>query len=482
MLNLRPVGTIVGLAIAALGVAMLLPMLVDLQSGSPQWRVFLQSALGTVTCGGLIALTSQSRAAAGLTPRQSLVLAASGFAVVPLFAAMPFVLGATRLSLLDAYFEASSGITTTGATLLTGLGDLPPGLQMWRGILCWSGGLGFVLLALVFQPQLRSGGLSFFRAATVDMAGHLLPRVVTTARQLALMYLVATLLCALCYLALGMAPVAAAVAAMATLSTSGITTTDQSFTPLSPGLHLVAVLFMLVASLPYVRLAQALNRSPGALWRDSQVRAYLIWLVLALGLVLAYRLATIGPAEGASLVTALFNLVSVFSGTGFRSGDFWQWGPFVLMVALVLGVVGGCTGSTSSGLGLFRVLMLRGVIRAQFARIQSPHRVTPVRYEGRAVSDDVIDQVLVYVGGYFAALIGFSILLAMTGVGVGDAVVMIWASLSNIGGFFGAGLAPGAVSGDLTPLAKLVLILAMVTGRLGLAALFVLASRRFWQV
>ena len=482
MLNLRPVGTIVGLAIAALGVAMLLPMLVDLQSGSPQWRVFLQSALATMTCGGLIALTSQSRAAPGLTPRQSLVLAASGFAVVPLFAAMPFVLGATRLSLLDAYFEASSGITTTGATLLTGLGDLPPGLQLWRGILCWSGGLGFVLLALVFQPQLRSGGLSFFRAATVDMAGHLLPRVVTTARQIALMYLVATLLCALCYLALGMAPVAAAVAAMATLSTSGITTTDQSFTPLSPGLHLVAVTFMLVASLPYVRLAQALNRSPGALWRDPQVRAYLIWLVLALGLVLAYRLATIGPAEGASLVTALFNLVSVFSGTGFRSGDFWAWGPFVLMLALVLGVVGGCTGSTSSGLGLFRVLMLRGVIRAQFARIQSPHRVTPVRYDDRAVSDDVIDQVLVYVGGYFAALIGFSILLAMTGVGAGDAVVMVWASLSNIGGFFGAGLAPGADPGDLTPLAKLVLILAMVTGRLGLAALFVLASRRFWQV
>lgn len=482
MLNLRPVGTIVGLAIAALGVAMLLPMLVDLQSDSQHWRVFLQSALATVTCGGLIALTSQSRAMPGLSPRQSLVLAAAGLTVVPVFAALPFVLGAPRMGLLDAYFEASSGITTTGATLMTGLGDLPPGLQLWRGILCWSGGLGFVLLALVFQPQLRSGGLSFFRAATVDGTGHLQPRVVTTARQVALMYLVATLLCAVSYLALGMAPVDAAVGAMATLSTSGITTSDQSFTPQPVGLHLVAVLFMLVASLPYVRLAQALNRSPGALWRDPQVRAWLIWLLLALVLVLAYRLATIGPGEGASVVTALFNLVSVFSGTGFRSGDFVQWGPFVLMVALVLGVVGGCTGSTSSGLGLFRVLMLRGVMRAQFARIQSPHRVTPVRYEGRAVSDDVIDQVLVYVGSYFAALIGFSILLAMTGVAAADAVVMVWASLGNIGGFFGAGLAPGAVMADLTPLAKLVLILAMVTGRLGLAAVCILASRRFWQV
>lgn len=483
MLNLRPVGTIVGLAIAALGVAMLLPMLADLQSGSPHWRVFLQSALATTTCGGLIALTSQSRASPGLSPRQSLVLAASGLTVLPLFAALPFVLGATRMGLLDAYFEASSGITTTGATLLTGLGDLPVGLQLWRGILCWSGGLGFVLLALVFQPQLRSGGLSFFRAATtVDVTGHLLPRVVTTARQLTLLYLIATLFCAVSFLALGMTPLDAAVGAMATLSTSGVTTSDAGFTPLSSGLHLVAIVFMLVASLPFVRLAQALNRSPEALWRDLQVRAYLLWLLLALVLVLAYRLATIGPGEGAPLVTALFNLVSVFSGTGFRSGDFVLWGPFVVVVALVLGVIGGCTGSTSSGLGLFRVLMLRGVIRAQIARIQSPHRITPVRYDDRAVSDDVIDQVLVYVGGYFAALIGFSILLAMTGVGTGDAVMMVWAALGNIGGFFGAGLAPGAVLGNLTPLARLVLILAMVTGRLGLAALFVLASRRFWQV
>jgi len=481
MIDLRPVGYVVGITIAALGAAMLVPMLADLQAGSSSWRAFLQSALATLTCGGLIALSCQGGSAPGVSPRLALVLAAAVFGLVPLFGALPFVLGAPRMGLLDAYFDAVSGITTTGSTQLTALETLPAGIQLWRGMLGWFGGLAFVALALIFQPQMRVGGMSFFRAVTRDGSGRILPRVVTSARQLALLYGVLTALCALTYLGLGMVPLDAAVHAMATLSGSGVSTSDQNFGGLSPALHLAAVLFMLLASLPYVRLAQALNRHPGALTRDPQVRAYLLWVLLALVLVLAYRLATIGPDGRAPLVLALFNVVSAFSGTGFRSGDFASWGPFVLMVVVVVGILGGCTGSTSSGLGMFRVLMLRSVIRAQVARIQLPHRVAPVRYDDRAVDDEVIDQVLLYVGGYFAALIGLSILLSMTGIPSARAVLMVWSSLGNIGGFFGPGLAPGAAMADLTPAAKLLLILAMVVGRLGLTGVLMLLSRRFWR-
>ena len=478
MQDLRSVGYLFGLIVAALGAAMVLPVMADLRTGSGNWQAFLQSALATVTCGGLVALTCLG-GGGGFGPRQSLLLTLLIFMLLPVFGALPFLFGAPRLAPLDAWFEAVSALTTTGATLLTGLEKLPAGVLLWRGMLGWIGGLGFVGVALVLLPQLRVGGMSYFRAATFDGSGRILPRVLQAARDLGLFYLVLTLLCALVYLSLGMAPLQATVAAMSTLSTSGIGVTDASFTGQSSALHLAAVLFMLVASAPYLRMVQALNRAPGPLARDPQLRAYLLWLLLALGLVLAYRLAS-APDGRASLVLALFNLVSVFSGTGFRSGDFALWGPFVLVLALILGIIGGCTGSTSSGLGLFRVLVLRGVIRAQIARIQSPHRVTLVRYDGRSVDGEVIDQVLLYIGGYFAALIGLSILLAMTGVGAGQAVLMVWACLSNIGGFFGAGLAPGAVMADLGGTGKLVLMLAMVIGRLGLVGVLVLASRRFW--
>ena len=478
MLDLRSVGYLLGLIVAALGAAMFLPVFIDLRMGNGSWPGFLQSALATLTCGGLVALACHG-GGGGFGPKPSLVLAVLIFTLVPGFGALPYLVVEPRLGPLDAWFEAVSALTTTGATLMTGLQDLPAGLQLWRGMLGWFGGLGFIGVALVLLPQLRVGGMSYFRAATFDGSGHILPRVVQAGRDLALFYPVMTLLCALVYLALGMAPLAATVAAMSTLSTSGIGLTDASFTGQSTALHLAAVLFMLVASMPYLRLVQALSRAPGPLARDPQVRAYLLWLLLALALVLAYRLSS-APDGRASLVEALFNLVSVFSGTGFRSGDFALWGPFVVVVALVLGVIGGCTGSTSSGLGLFRVLVLRGVIRAQIARVQMPHRVALVRYDGRSVSDEVIDQVLIYIGGYFAALVGLSILLAATGIGAGQAVLMVWACLSNIGGFFGAGLAPGATMSELGIAGKLLLMLAMLIGRLGLVGLLVLASRRFW--
>lgn len=478
MLDLRCVGYLFGLIVAALGVAMVLPLLADIRSGSGNWQGFVQSGLATVTCGGLVALSCQgSRGVLG--PRPSLVLTLMVFTLLPVFGALPFIVGAPRLGLLDAWFEAVSGLTTTGATRLTGLDHLPAGVLLWRGMLGWFGGLGFITMALILLPQLRVGGLSSFRAATFDGSGGILPRVMAATRELVLFYLVLTLICALVYLALGMVPVDAAIHAMATVSTSGMSSSDQSFTGQSTALHLAAVLFMLLASAPYLRMMQALKHTPGPLARDPQLRAYLLWLLLALGLVLAYRLSS-APDGRTPLVTALFNLVSVFSGTGFRSGDFAGWGPFVVVVALVLGIIGGCTGSTSSGLGLFRVLVLRGVIRAQIARVQMPHRVTLVRYDGRSVSDGVIDQVLLYIGGTFAALIGLSILLAMTGIGAGQAVLMVWACLFNIGGFFGAGLAPGAVAAELGEAGKLVLIAAMVIGRLGLIGVLVLASRRFW--
>ena len=204
MLDIRPVGYVVGLLVAVLGLAMIIPILVDLAEGRGQWWVFVESALITTLGGGMIALASANGVREGLTIQQTFMLTTGVWLMLPLFGALPFVLGATDASVTDAMFEAMSGLTTTGATVLTGLEDLPKGLLIWRGILQWLGGIGIVVVAMVFLPELRVGGMQIFKSESFDTFGKILPRAGQIATQISVIYLWLTLACMLSYLALGM--------------------------------------------------------------------------------------------------------------------------------------------------------------------------------------------------------------------------------------------------------------------------------------
>ena len=275
MLDLRPVGYVIGLLVAILGATMLLPLLVDLADRQGNWPVFLESAVFTILAGGLMALSCANGVKEGLTIQQTFLLTTSVWVALPLFGAIPLMLGATGLSFTDAFFEAMSGLTTTGSTVISGLDSLPRGLLLWRGILQWLGGIGIIVVAMVFLPELRVGGMQIFRSEAFETMGKILPRAQEIAKQISLIYVTLTLICMMVYTLLGMQTFDALVHALTTMSTGGFSNYDASFGTFSGPAEYAASVFMILAALPFVRYVQLLHGSAEPLFRDSQIRVFL---------------------------------------------------------------------------------------------------------------------------------------------------------------------------------------------------------------
>ena len=365
MLDLRPVGYVIGLLVSVLGVAMILPMVIDMAEGREHWPVFLQSALVTTLTGGLIAMSCANGVREGLTIQQTFILTTGVWVALPLFGAIPFILGDTEARFVDAFFEAMSGLTTTGSTVFTGLEDLPKGLLLWRGILQWLGGIGIIVVAMVFLPELRVGGMQIFRSEGFDTMGKILPRATQIASQISSIYLALTMICAISYIALGMDAFDATVHALTTVSTGGFANYDASFATFSGTAEYVATLFMILAALPFVRYVQLLNGSAQPLWRDSQVRVFVLTLAVLVALVALAQMQLNGQAGEQSFRQALFNVTSIMTGTGYSSADYMTWGTFLVSFFFFLGLIGGCAGSTTCSIKIFRYQLLFASIKMQ---------------------------------------------------------------------------------------------------------------------
>ena len=328
MLDMRPVGYVIGLLVAVLGIAMIVPMLMDIAEGRGHWPVFVEAGLITMLGGGMIALACANGVKEGLTIQQTFLLTTGVWLMLPIFGTLPFMLGATEARFVDAVFEAMSGMTTTGATVFTGLDDLPKCLLLWRGILQWLGGIGIIIVAMVFLPELRVGGMQIFKSEALDTFGKILPRAGQIASQISVIYVWLTFACALTYLALGMDVFDATVHALTTVSTGGFSNYDASFGTFSGVTEYAATIFMVLAALPFVRYVQLLNGNPMALHRDPQIRGF-VTVVSVLVLLVFVSIQAIFPHHWEqSLRESLFNITSIISGTGYASVDYMTWGPF----------------------------------------------------------------------------------------------------------------------------------------------------------
>lgn len=481
MLDLRPVGYVVGLLVGTLGLTMLFPMLVDIAEGRGHWPVFAESAILTILVGGLVSLACQNRVAEGLSIQQAFLLTVGVWVILPTFGTLPFMLGATQASFTDAMFEAMSGVTTTGSTVFEGLDTLPKGLLLWRGILQWLGGLGIVIVALAFLPVMRVGGMQFFRSEGFDTFGKVLPRTIDISKGILNVYLALTLLCALSYIVLGLDPFEATVHALTTVSTGGFSTTDQSFGAFAGLPQYASVVFMILASMPFVRLMQGLRGDIKPFFADSQARAYFRWILYACLAVVAYEFMVSESLSEEKVRVRLFNVVSIFSGTGYGDGDVTAWGGMPFVILIIVGAIGGCTGSTGCSIKIFRYQLLISAIRMQATRIFSPHKVTVLRHDGRAVGDDVLQSVILLFTTYVLFFGLFAVALALTGLTMSDALTGAWTAIFNVGPAFGELVGPSGALTAYPPEAKWVMIAAMLMGRLEVVAVVVLFLPVFWR-
>lgn len=481
-LDLRPVLLVIGLLLMVLAATMLVPVLADLAVGHPDWKVFLASAALTCFLGGLLVLANRGAAFESVTTRQVFLLTTLAWTVLAALSALPLALSGLGLSLADAVFEAVSGITTTGSTVMTGLDSAPPGILLWRGLLQWMGGIGIIVTGVAILPTLSVGGMQLFRSESSDRSDKVLPRSAQIASAIGGLYLGLTAACLLTYWALGMNLFEASVHAMTTVATGGYSTSDASIGHFAnPGIEWAAVLFMAAGGIPFVLYLQALRGRPGLVVRDVQVLWYLAVLAIASIVLAGWLVEERGTKALEAMRSAAFTATSIMTGTGYASTDYGQWGTFPVIVLFFLKCVGGCTGSTTGGIKIFRFVVLYQVARVQMNRLVQPNVVFAMSYNGRRISEDTAVSVMAFFFVFAVVFVAVAMILSALGLDFLTAMSASVTALSNVGPGLGPIIGPTGHFGDLPETAKWVLSAAMLLGRLELFTVLVLLTPQFWK-
>ena len=481
MMDFRPILMILGVLLATLAVGMCIPALVDALHGNPDWQVFAVSAGLTLFVGVSLTLTS-SAGSVSLNVRQAFVMTTVSWLVLTVFAALPFSFSELQLSYTDAFFEAMSGITTTGSTVITGLDHAPPGILLWRGLLQWLGGLGIVVMAIAVMPMMGVGGMQMFKVEAFDAGEKVLPRAAQISMALVLIYAVLTAVWGLMLWWAGMTPFESSVHAMTTIATGGFSTTDGSVGHFDNWvIDLIITLGMIVGSLPFLLFLQVLRGKPLAIWQDEQVRGF---IAIAGGLVLvvaALLWFDTGMEPAQSLRYSAFNVISIMTGTGYATDDYGLWGSFALPVFFFIMFIGGCAGSTTCGIKVFRFQILYNAARVQVRHLLQPHGVFIPYYNRRPIPDEVIISVLSF---FFVFGLSFALLalgLGMLGLDFLTAISSAATAISNVGPALGPIVGPSGTFQSLPDAAKWLMSAGMLLGRLELFTIIVLFSKTFWR-
>ncbi len=423
------------------------------------------------------------RAELGL--REGVLVVVLFWTVLSLMAALPLLfMRVPAIDAIDALFEAMSGLTTTGATTLTGLDHLPPSILYYRQQLQWLGGMGIIVLAVAVMPMLGVGGMQLYRAETPGPVKHnkLTPRITETAKGLWLIYLGLTVLCAAMYYLAGMSAFDAVSHAFSTIAIGGFSTHDASLAYFnSNAVNLIAVVFMLLAGLNFALHFTALRaRNPLTYFRDSEARAYFVVLFAVCMVCLATLLVhhRIDLSFDAELIRAVTQVVSVATTAGFVVTDFSMWPAFLPVMLILISCAGGCAGSTAGGMKIIRMVLLYKQGAREISKLVHPNALIPIKLGGRAVPDNVINAVWGFLSLYLFSYVVLLLLLLATGIDAVTAFSAVTACLNNLG----PGLGEVAHNyASINPFGKGVLMFAMLLGRLELFTLLVLLSPVFWR-
>jgi trk system potassium uptake protein TrkH len=483
MTDLRPVGYVIGWLVALLGVAMAFPAGVDLIDGDPNASAFLGAMVVTLTTGCAIGLACANgrRPAHRLSTTQGFTITTVAWLVFTAFATLPLTLGAPHLDFVDALFETTSAMTTSGGTVIVGLEHMPRSVLLWRGLLQWIGGLGVVLFAIILLPLFGVGGMQLLRAADFNTLDKILPRAKEIALAFGAVYLFLSIACALGYAWAGMSAFDAAVHSMATIATGGMANYDASFAVFGPATQYVGTVFMLLGAMSFVRFVQFAAGHPRPLFADSQIRAFLvIYAIFAAGLLIA-RLLNGDVLSEPVLREVLFNLASIQTTTGFASTDYTKWGSFAVALFFCVGLICGCSGSTAGGPKVFRYQLLLAAVASEMRQLHSPNAVHVMRYQGRRVSPEVIDSVMGFFMLFFLTVGVGAVALVLLGLDPVTAISGATACISNIGPGLGPVIGPAGNFATVSDPAKLVFTFLMLVGRLEIMTVYVLCTAAFWR-
>ena len=481
MTDFRPIVMVVGILLTVLAIGMCLPAAVDALGGHRDWQVFAVSAAVTLFAGISMALASRS-GGNRLNVRQAFMLTTVSWLALTAFAALPFAFCELDLSYTDAFFEAMSGVTTTGATVITGLDRAPPGILLWRAILQWLGGIGIIVMAIIVLPMLRIGGMQLFRMENSDRSDKAMPRAAQIATAIGGIYLAFSLILAIAYWMAGMNGLESVVHAMTTVSTGGFSTADASLAHFdSPAVDLIATTGMIIGALPFIAYLRTLRGDRHALSQDSQVPLFLGTLASFIAIATGWLWLDGDQDFLPALRLAAVNVTSMMTGTGYATAAFDTWGSFAMPMFLVLMMIGGCAGSTTCGIKIFRFQILYASARSQLHHLLQPHGVFIPYYNRRPISEEIMVSVLSYFFLFGMSLAAIALGLGMLGLDFVTALSGAASAIANVGPGLGSVIGPAGTFQSLPDGAKWLLSAGMLLGRLELFTVLVMMTRGFWR-
>ena len=480
-MQLSPVINILGLLTTVLAAAMLIPMCVDLYLGSGEWQIFALSALLTAFFGVSIWLATNRREGLDLGLRQAFLLTNGAWLLIGIFGALPFLFSELNLSMTDSVFESISGITTTGSTILPYIEIASPGILMWRALLQWLGGVGIVVMAMAVLPMLSVGGMQLFRTESYERAENVVPRATQLAGGIGLIYTSLTAIWAIMLGLAGMNMFDAITHAMTTLATGGYSTRTASIGAFnSVTIEWIVIFGMIAGSLPFAHYLAVTRGGWRNLINDPQVRWFLL-LVIGLIILLSWYLTQSGQGFGNAFRQSSFNAVSIMTGTGYVSANYSAWGGFASTILLMAMFIGGCGGSTTCGIKVFRLQVLAATVRVQINRLLRPHAVVLAYYNRRPVAPEVMDSVM---GFFYLYILGFVLIATLLGIMGLDFVTALSGaatSISNVGPGLGEIIGAEGNFSSLPDPAKWIMSFGMLLGRLEIFTVLVMLSPGFWQ-
>jgi len=480
-MDIRPILFIEGAFIALIGLLMLVPCGVDFIYADGGCEAFLIGAAIAEFLGGMM-MCSSLEGEVSLDLRQGMLLTSTSWIVISAVSAIPIAV-CLHLQYADAFFEAMSGLTTTGSTVLTNLDTMDHGVLIWRSMLQWVGGIGIIVMAVALLPFLRVGGMQLFKTESSDRSDKIFPRVSQIAKAITLIYVGLTTSCALLYGLAGMTPFEAVNHAMTTLSTGGFSTSDSSMGHFqNPSVIWISTTFMALGGIPFVLYVRTFHGHWGDLFRSSQVRTFLTFLATATVMIAVWLTLRDDYDIFTAFRLAAFNVVSVVTTTGYASADYSLWGTFPVIVFFFLMFIGGCTGSTAGGIKIFRFEVMGRFIQQQLRLILHPHRTCINNYNKRELNDDVMRSTTLFVFQFLTITVLLMLALSFTGLDLITSLTGAVTALANVGPGLGEVIGPSGNFATLPESAKWLLSFGMLVGRLEILTVAVLFSRHYWTV
>ena len=472
---------LIGILLIVLGLSMLAPyaLQVILEEGS---HTFISASFVTIFIGVLFVLANLEKEFK-LNLRQTFLFSSLAWVMVATFGSLPFLLSSQDFSLSEAFFESMSGITTTGATIISDLDSSPKSILLWRAIMQWLGGIGIVVMAITILPLLKVGGMQLFKMEGPDSTEKILPRTIEVAAIIISTYVILTFLCGFFYWIFGMSIFDSVSHSMTTIATGGFSTHNDSIGFFnSSNIEIVASIFIILGSIPFISYLKFVQGNRSVFFKDVQIKGLIYLLTISTIIMFLYLLFI--KYEGGifdKVRISSFNVISILSGTGYVTDDFGLWGKFSLVFFLLLMFIGGCAGSTACGIKIFRLQMLLIFLKNQIKRLISPNSVIITKYNNQKISDNFINSVIIFIFSFLFIFLIIAMLLSISGLDFITSISGAASSISNVGPGLGDVIGPNGNYKDIPDLSKWILSVGMLLGRLELFAVLVLFFPSFWR-